>query len=311
MEQLRLLQVPFHQGSRIGEINLCCPFCSDRNETEDTRFRLGVNINRQLAQCFNCGWKSREALKWILRKFSGKEPSSITPATVTAPVKIPVAWPDDVEDAWKIQEGDYPAYSGVEYLLKRGISLSEMQQFDIHISLTGSLAYRILFPVMWRGKLRGLVGRDFTGLAAAKYKNSVGQKYLWHMPTIVPKKQVVVLSEGVFKAIALHKALKLISVALLGHSITEKQLGQLSHANAKSLIIWSDPDLVGIKGATEIAQVLSNLGYHVRFIWPLPKAQVDELSGAELRSMYNTCCCTWDWKLSTAIQTSLAFGGIK
>ncbi|MDE2100613.1 MAG: hypothetical protein KGL39_25440, partial [Patescibacteria group bacterium] len=42
-----------------AEISICCPFCVTLGESEDHRFRLGVNIATGEAQCFNCHWRGR------------------------------------------------------------------------------------------------------------------------------------------------------------------------------------------------------------------------------------------------------------
>src|ERR1019366_3475412 len=46
-------------ASNDEEIEICCPFCVDEGTTQDTRFRLGINVGEEKAGCFNCGWTSR------------------------------------------------------------------------------------------------------------------------------------------------------------------------------------------------------------------------------------------------------------
>jgi hypothetical protein len=38
---------PFDQN----EITMCCLFCEDNGQTADTRFRLGVNVQRNMGHC--------------------------------------------------------------------------------------------------------------------------------------------------------------------------------------------------------------------------------------------------------------------
>ena len=47
---------------RGNEASLCCPFCVERGETEDTRFRLGINVSTAVGHCFNCHWKGSGAI---------------------------------------------------------------------------------------------------------------------------------------------------------------------------------------------------------------------------------------------------------
>ena len=58
-EALEAAGIEVRSGASAEEIWMCCPFCQERGESPDGRFRLGVNLRSGKAQCFNCQWKGR------------------------------------------------------------------------------------------------------------------------------------------------------------------------------------------------------------------------------------------------------------
>lgn len=319
LEQLQIMRIAYKRGSRPDEINLCCPFCVDRQETEDTRFRLGVNVKKNMSSCFNCGWKSRQAKVWILRKLGARTEDVVDVEEVADPVieepvdeesaeelKLPIDW----MRSWKIERFDRPAYDGVRYLLKRGMTLEEMKAYKIGISLTGPYQYRIVFPVYWRSKLRGLVGRDWTNQSKARYRNSEGAKYLWNLPRTIPTDDPLVLSEGCFKAWAIEKHLRVWSAALLGHNVTQQQLNQLKDAKASHIIVWPDPDVPGLHGLVDVCEKLVSAGFQVDTIWPPPRKQADEMLPGKLRWLYYKHTVPFDWTLAQKIRSYISFGAV-
>lgn len=307
LDILNELRVEFKMGSGPNEVNICCPFCVDRGETEDTRFRLGINFVDKLASCFNCNWKSRDAVKWVLWKLGSREVAD-TESKVEEKVQEKPKLPDDFELLHRIRPGDVPAYYGKEYLLRRGFTVEDMKAYGFGVSLVGKYAHRIVMPVRWRGKLKGLVCRDFTKRALAKYLNTKGDKYLWNLPAFIKHGDLLVLSEGIFKAIAIQKSLGVCSSALLGHSITAQQLKQLKFSKAKHILVWPDPDIPGIKGQLAVCQVLKASGYAVSTLWPVPKKQADEYTSKRLATLFKKRRRAFDWALQTKIEAFLSFG---
>ena len=59
VEALEAAGIEVRPGASDEEIWMCCPFCQERGESPDGRFRLGVNIRTGQGQCFNCSWKGR------------------------------------------------------------------------------------------------------------------------------------------------------------------------------------------------------------------------------------------------------------
>lgn len=252
--------VKYRVSADPNEISVCCPFCSERGETPDTRFRLGVNTKTGWAHCFNCGWKSRHAIGYLLKRLGSTE--RITEDNNQPEVEAPseICLPKDFMVLKHCYDDlDQKALS---YLTQRGVTKDQILRNRIGVSYFGRYAYHIVFPVMDRKTLRGFVARDFTGMRRVRYLNSPGDKYLYNYHR--PAKQVL-LSEGIFKALRLEQAADsdTMSMALLGHDVTEKQLVQLQKANCTEAILWPDPDPVGRRGMITVADKLSENGLKV------------------------------------------------
>lgn len=308
LEELDRMHVPYKQGARPNEVNLCCPFCVDQHESADTRFRLGVNIRTGMCNCFNCGYRSRkDAPKWILRKL-GSQLSELEDSVLPEPKQKAqkISLPEDFTPVSEISKRDVPAWYGVRYLLKRGISRTEMHRYGVGVSLAGRYAYRVIFPVMWRDKLRGLVARDFTGQGEPKYLNSVGDKYLWNLPERETGK-VVILSEGIFKAIAISKHSQAHSVSLQGKDLSILQLEQLQAIKAKHVVMFPDPGSAGLKGMLNVCQRLQAHGIRPYTIYPLPELQADEYEPAELYRILSEHVVEYTWRLQAKIDAEIAF----
>jgi len=276
--------------SRVGVVShisgqnlqLCCPFCTERGETADVRYRLGITAHG-LGHCFNCGWSSRKAWKVLWSKFQ-LEPIAGMEAE-TEPDKV-VALPEDFQPLWKPLRSqlDRQAY---QYLQARDIAPQQIRKHRIGVSWTGKLAYRIILPVYWNGKLVSIVARSLAD-REPRYL-SMGKKHLFAMPK---QSERVHLFEGVFKALRAAKVLDSPCVAVLGPTITEIELEQLAEADCKEATLWPDPDKPGRQGAIRSARLLQQIGIHVLIAQtstPADDATPEEIS----RSFANRRTATW------------------
>jgi DNA primase len=255
-EALEAAGIEVRPGASAEEIWMCCPFCQERGESPDGRFRFGVNLRTGQAQCFNCEWKGRgeytfnqiqrslstgaiEAAQEIRKKHRHKEKPRL---------------PEDFELLRPpTKETDYWNNKAYKYVRSRGVSEGQIQRKHIGYSLVKEMAYRVVFPVYVRGKLKGLVGRDMTGKQDIPYKNSVGGKALYNVQD-KPQKTVV-LMEGIFDTLVSEKPARKIDMdvnGLLGHDLTDDQLELLEPY--KTIILWLDPDEAGLKGLMKIPQ---------------------------------------------------------
>jgi DNA primase len=251
-EALEAADIEVRPGASNDECWICCPFCMERGESADSRFRLGVNLRTGQANCFNCSWRGRgeytfsklqealstgeiEAAQELRKKHKHKERPHL---------------PDDFERLYPLN-GDHWQKRAYRYVRHRGVSDHQIKDKKIGYSLVDDMAYRVVFPVYVRGKLCGLVGRDFTGKQDPVYKNSVGGKALYNVQDH-PRKTVV-LMEGIFDTLASEKPAAKIHMdvnGLLGHDLTDDQLELIDHC--KTVILWLDPDAAGLKGLLTI-----------------------------------------------------------
>lgn len=254
-------QIPYRNGSAEGEIWLCCPFCIEEGEPElDTRFRLGVNVISGTMGCFNCKKGSR-SIRYTFSELQraldlGQLEAAAKGTKKSKNIKGDVTLPKDYTPLWKVKRDDDWGWKAYRYLRRRGVPRWQMRRLEIGYSMVGYYAYRVVIPIMYKGKLYGIVGRDFTGKSKLTYKNSLGQKALFGIPKRKAKRAI--LLEGCLDAMAVARACRALAgfdaVAVLGSSLTEFQIKQLK--GYKEIILWPDPDKPGTLGFLKMAKPL-------------------------------------------------------
>jgi hypothetical protein len=253
-----------------AEITICCPFCEVKGQTKDWRFRLGINIVKDLAHCFNCSWRSRKATEELstalgLGAFTVETES--TQSREEQSFERAPALPEDF-----VLLSDRPKgvlyENAARYLKNRGVDDGQIFENKIGVSFVGTYAYRIIFPIYIEGELKGLVARDFTGTQTPPYLNTPGLKYLYKCPDKWRRKKKIVLCEGVFDCLAIERTVWRASfydvAAVLGRTLTEQQEKQLEVY--RDVLLWPDADFVGINGFMDIARQLKSV--HRVFIVP-------------------------------------------
>lgn len=254
-EALEAADVEIHPGATEEEIWICCPFCTDRGETPDTRFRLGVNMRTGQAHCFNCSWRARGDYTFnrLQRALATGEIQAAEDIRSKKRHHKKVKLPVDFEPLLPLTHDSWHRMA-YNYVRKRNVSDHQIKDKKIGYSLVDdndddgtNMAYRVIFPVYIGDKLKGLVGRDFTGKQTIPYKNSVGGKALYNLPTRPQK--TASLQEGVFDTLVVAHAIRhmeIDSLGLLGHDLTDDQLALLEPY--KRIFLWLDPDKAGVEG---------------------------------------------------------------
>lgn len=299
VESLRRRGVPFRILPN-REVAICCPFCTERGESPDTRFRLNIDPSDKLAFCFNCGWKSREtALERIAQKlnllaFEGEKAVEKQPPQYTPEL------PEDFQVLTKTH-ADLDAVAR-RYLLNRGITADQIRQYRIGVSFMGRYRYRVIFPVLRDKKLTGFVARDFTGTREPKYLNSLGAKSLYTPPRFEPV-PIVVISEGVFKALRIAQILPrdAMSLASLGRVLTDGQIEQLQELRPERIVLWPDPDRAGRSGVIDSAERLRAVGFPISIVWPVLKPADDETT-QQLRDSWRALKPEGGWRLLKSLK---------
>lgn len=301
-EVLRCNHVQFHVSG--PEVSVCCPFCIGRGETQDTRFRLFINTVSGAAYCFNCGWKGRQAFSFILHQllhgFQDGVDSEI--ATEIRMPDRPPPWPRDfvlLRTLW--DSTDDLDQQAIAYVCDRGLTRAQIITGRVGVSYRGRYAYRILFPILEANYCHGFTARDFTGVREPKYLHSPGARYLFNYRTPT---SCVVLAEGVFKALRLEQALArsgFSCLATLGHSLTNSQCEQLIRGECRQVILWPDPDRVGLLGYLHVADVLQGeLGLEVKLV--LAPQPADEARLPDMRQAFLRWTVPFTFRISQQIQ---------
>lgn len=246
-----------------SEISICCPFCIDEGETEDTRFRLGINTIHGKAHCFNCNWGSHnntfekilEALKIEVEEDEEEE----LPKHVKK-VKFDGKLPDGFEPLYPLKR-DKTFQQAYFYLINRGVSEQQIKSYNIGFTLVGKYSYRIIFPVYDdHHNLCGFVGRDFTGKQKLRYLNSVGKKALYGK--IHKNRSIAMIVEGIFDKLAIDRAIKNVdSFALLQRTIRDEQLHQLRYYDR--IIRIPDDNRPGLTGLIKDCNKMVAEGFNV------------------------------------------------
>lgn len=264
MELLRRRGIQSKPASDPRELLVCCPFCVQRGTTPDTKFRLGVRVSGPdagLANCFNCRYKSRNALDDLKLAL----PQGLTDENA-APKEVETDLPADYEPL-KMRGGGHWHKTARRYLLDRRVTPEQIRKHEAGLSLAGRAHHRIVFPIRSgkKGKLIGWTARTITE-ATPKYLHSHGLKDCYVASSLRDGGKSAVVLEGLFDALAVSRAMgyRIGSVALLGTHLTVSKYKAL--AKYRDVVLWLDPDDAGVKSVGRLAPDLVDRGHRVRFV---------------------------------------------
>lgn len=265
-----------------GEVSVDCCFCDDGKE------RLGINVETGKMHCFKCDESSgdRDSVVNSKRRTFNKlcaETNTVATFTLdegeidtTVEKKIETLQKGKKQYEDKLPKAFEPLWTNItdregkrarRYLQDRGITRKQIRKHKIGFCLSGYYAYRIIFPVWYGTKIRGLVGRDFTGESELKYLNSKGKKGLYGIPIRSRRNKVAILVEGVFDKLAVDNAgFDYDVIGGLGSKLSPKQIKQLS--TYESITIWAEPDRAGVEGTIKRAKALEKKKVDVRVVLP-------------------------------------------
>ncbi len=289
LEVLAIRGLTFRRSSsNTAEVNICCPFPG----CEDTRYRLGLNVVKNIGHCYNCDWKAgKAAIQKILRQLRIEIPRSLLPEETAEKKEGDLALPEDFTLLHDVHNGEGELYLAKRYLLDRGVTSAQMRRHFIGCSLSGRYSYRIVVPITFNGFFLGTVCRDFGGCSDVRYLNSNGGNSLWNASNSkFPRSEPMVLAEGIFKALAVERVVReeysaLHPAALNGSAITEAKIEQLREGRWEHIFLLPDPDAVGLEKALVIAGQLLAAKFKVYFPQILPLQQADNMKPGHLSSI--------------------------
>lgn len=271
-----------------NEIKICCPFCTERGTSPDFKYRLGINLESGLGNCFNCGWSSRQAFLEVVRIYglgdetvAQIEEIQFTQKTKARPT--PAVLPADFQLLAEVDANDEMDGPALAYAFKRGITREQMKRHEIGASFNER---RIIFPIRAEdGTLWGHIGRDYTGQNWLRYLYSKSLKAMWNAKLYTYPEDMVIISEGAVKALAIERAIhnKYCSAGLGGNSIQDTKLAQIK--GFREAILFPDPDVPGMEGFLRVASNLDSQFKKVTMVWPWPTKQADDMTPKEIREL--------------------------
>ena len=190
------------QPSNNGRwIRVDCPYCRGIVGKNDRQASFGINRATGRGHCFRCK-------VWLyLSEFAGHEGSGIGDATPTPETTIQL--PSGYKPLWTREGCSAPALAFArEYLAKRGISPSTIEDASIGACTTGRCVGRVVLPAF------SIDGQHLVGWSARltypsdkwpKYLTAQGMdrsQYFWNMPAIAQvSDDPLMICEGVFDAL--------------------------------------------------------------------------------------------------------------
>lgn len=254
-----------------GWVNIKCPMdhCADPSN------HLGINISTKLFHCWRCGTKgSTEYLITLLEGCSFYQAKKVINEFQDLTFSH---LRQDIKERYLTNENILP--KGVEplndqqrdYLRSRGFNPEQLiRLYGLQSAgITGDYKYRIIAPVLLKGRVV-----NFTAMAPMKgvdpkYKHCPNEKALYPMKELVYNidsvTDTVLVLEGITDVWKMGPG----AVALMGMEWTTKQVLILAETGVKKAVTMFDGEPLAIKRAKELARTLSSL---------IPKVETIELS---------------------------------
>jgi hypothetical protein len=209
------------RSKRSGaETRFDCPYCYKHDGYVDRKKHLHVNIGKKIVHCFRCG-----TAKPLHQLFRDLHLNALAREYVVlrSPVEIQlksVELPDDIIYPWKAYSGEtWEAYAEeIAYAKKRGMNMTNWHYFGFLYDKVLIFNSKANISHYWE---RNIYDKHFNMPSAAKplYFLDEASKY-----------PVIVIAEGPFDALAWNAGSIRHGVALIGKSISDFQLGNLSSA---------------------------------------------------------------------------------
>lgn len=285
--------VRWRWGNGKRQIQACCPMPG----CNDTKYRLGINLDKRGANCFNCNWhgsvfKLTKELSGTVVRLDGLG----GPDNTDAPKVVDL--PAEFELLAGIKPSDFGYGALVAYARKRGVEQADLVRYHIGGALSGSMADRIIFPVFYDVELYTYLGRTIHTNVEPRYKNAYqATRAIWGLQPASADSWLI-LSEGILKAIAMDRVVEGCNAASLGNNLSEFQLDQIETAGYKQVLIIPDPGIAGLTGLYKTGDALAGRGVSMWFPWPLPLKQADEVKEQERRQWVDSMVLyTQSWRL--------------
>jgi len=210
-----------------------CPFCVRRGKGIDRRRNLNVNARKNMAHCFRCEWKTRDAKRALAPEGIRVVTSTVNPRRTPLPEP---ALPESFSTDFRTPFGARV----LAYLLGRHLDRGTIFGYGLGYCTRGRYAGRVVIPIYEGGTLVTVQGRvldpEHPGpkyLGEARPKDAV--IFNWDRAAAAG---VFVLTEGPFDALALPE----FAVAALGKAWEPAHFARLSAARPRAIVVALDGD---------------------------------------------------------------------
>jgi len=269
-------------GKNVGEgaIGICCPSC------DDTNYHLGIDIDSKLYNCWRCEEQGNlvslmvliegisyeearnkirenitlesdrtdfeEKVKHIFEKTIEEDVEEIKKGRLAVPC---TKYVNELQDEFSMDK------VFLKFIEKRGHTIEELSKWGVRVEFFNDFAYRLMFPITYRGKIVNYLGRTVIN-SNKKYKNCSNEnaiittsKLLYGYDYIREGQNDLVVCEGVFDVIRFGQG---IAVGLFGKSISVEQMELICSLRIKNrIMIMLDGD--AMDNATRISKELRPL----------------------------------------------------
>ena len=241
-----------------------CPVCKHHNP------KLIVNIKSGQYNCWTCHpptkgrtpvslFKKIDAPTERLIEMKSYFQGDNTRIDTTKPNKVTL--PEEFISLYN-PDKSLESRHATAYLKKRGISIQDIQKYNIGYCKTGRYRNRIIVPSYDKdGNINYFIARSFENDPSRKYDaptcnktEIIGLEYFvnWSIP--------IILCEGIFDAIAVKRN----AIPLFGKTIPQSLMMKLVESEVKTIYLALDKD--ALKEALDYSQNLLNLGKEVYLI---------------------------------------------
>lgn len=247
----------YHVISNGKEISVNCIWCSPK----DYKKKLTVNAKTGLFHCWRCNEKGNF---FAFVKAYGKtteEPhnfllgTEISGVVRSTEIETQISYPEYFRFLSESSSKSLIACSYFRYLFERGLSLNDIDYYNIGFCNVGKFNKRVIVPVYKDNSLVSYIARTITDikpkvLTPSSLPGTHGIKdYVFNIDRAKETK-VLYIGEGVFDAISLGVS----GIALFGKEATRHQLATIINVFPRRVVICLDGD--AYKYSVKLAQQL-------------------------------------------------------
>lgn len=245
----------YTEGKNVqtGWVNIKCPFCSDHSN------HLGFNLRKGFFYCWRCNWKSKED---VLKKLAPED----NPGFILKQYNI--RYREGRSRTCKIKNSKPVVVPGGplldyhrEYIVSRGLDPDVLEEkYKIKgTNYLGDYKFRVIAPIIERGRIVSYQGRDVTGVSDLRYKACKKEDELVDHKSIIYnidncKEDFLIVTEGIFDVWNIGDN----SCCTFGKSYTINQLVCISRF--KIVFVYYDPDYAGKNASRKLCKDLIGLG---------------------------------------------------